>query len=228
MAFEASALWGAAAGLFAFTGFYNFARSLKDGSVSINAPIFRLSFTITAALAVLFLGESLGLVKIAGLTLALAAVWLLLAAPAGDAPAQRSSRSSLVLVLIATAAMGIANLLYKIGLTAGATPATPLVTQAMVFVSLATGFLAAIERGPLPAAATWRHAPAAAFLQLAAFIMLFESLARGEASVLVPIAQMGFVVTALLGFARLREPVTPRKIAGLLFALAALASLANS
>jgi multidrug transporter EmrE-like cation transporter len=36
---------------------------------------------------------------------------------------------------------------------------------------------------------------------------------------------MGFVVTALLGFVLLREPFTPRKGAGLLAALLALASL---
>jgi multidrug transporter EmrE-like cation transporter len=43
--------------------------------------------------------------------------------------------------------------------------------------------------------------------------------------VVVPIAQMGFVVTALLGFFFLREPFTVRKGVGLAAALAALASL---
>jgi uncharacterized membrane protein len=53
-------------------------------------------------------------------------------------------------------------------------------------------------------------------------------LERGEASVVVPIAQMGFVVTALLGFVLLREPLTARKGAGLVMASLALASLALS
>ncbi len=43
---------------------------------------------------------------------------------------------------------------------------------------------------------------------------------------LVPIAQMGFVVTAALGILVLREPLTARKAAGLAAALAALAVLA--
>ena len=38
-------LWGMAAGLFVFIALYNFARALKSGSVSVIAPIFRLSFT---------------------------------------------------------------------------------------------------------------------------------------------------------------------------------------
>ena len=60
-----------------------------------------------------------------------------------------------------------------------------------------------------------------------AFAFMVESMARGETSVAVPIAQMGFVVTALLGFLLLREPFTARKGAGIAAALAALASLAH-
>ena len=63
---------------------------------------------------------------------------------------------------------------------------------------------------------------------LLALVLLFESLARGEASVLVPISQMGFVVTAVFGLVFLREPFTMRKSGGLAFAVAALACLAYS
>ena len=59
-------------------------------------------------------------------------------------------------------------------------------------------------------------------------ILLFESLTRGEASVLVPISQMGFVVTAAYGVLFLREPFTARKVGGLLLALSALVMLALS
>ncbi|HMA87434.1 MAG TPA: hypothetical protein VKP89_01670, partial [Burkholderiales bacterium] len=56
---------------------------------------------------------------------------------------------------------------------------------------------------------------------------MVESLARADASVVVPVAQMGFVVTSLVGFLFLREPFSARKDAGLLAAIAALASLAH-
>jgi multidrug transporter EmrE-like cation transporter len=45
--------------------------------------------------------------------------------------------------------------------------------------------------------------------------------------VLVPISQMGFVVTAAVGVLLLGEPMTARKGAGLALALAALACLAK-
>jgi uncharacterized membrane protein len=59
------ALWGSLAGVFLFVALFNFAASLRGGAVSTNAPIFRLNFTLTAALAILLLGEVLTLVKAA-------------------------------------------------------------------------------------------------------------------------------------------------------------------
>ncbi len=55
-----------------------------------------------------------------------------------------------------------------------------------------------------------------------------HGLALGPASVLVPVAQMGFVFTALLGAAIFRERLTMRKRLGLFVAVAALALFAVS
>jgi drug/metabolite transporter (DMT)-like permease len=225
LAFEAPALWGAAAGVFVYAGLYCFARSLQGGAISINAPIFRLSFTITAALAVWLLHEPLTPLKFAGLVLALIAAWLLLG---GGAPAHRASRASLAQVLVAMLSLGIANFIYKIGVLDGASPASLLVAQAAVFVSLATGFACAIDRGLRPPRAALPRAATAAMLLVLAFILLIEGLTHGQASVLVPVAQMGFVVTSALGVIVLRESFGGRKGAGLATALAALACLARS
>ena len=225
--FVAGSLWGALTGLFVLVGFYNFAHSLRTGSISINAPVFRLSFVLTATLAILFLGEPLTPYKVAGLLLALAAVWLLLGAPApGDAAGRRESRSSLVRVLIATATVGVGNFVYKLGLQAGANPASMITAQGVVVITLATAFVAVVDKRVRPCGAALRYAPRAAIVLAFAFAFMVEGMARAQASVVVPIAQMGFVVTALLGFFFLREPFTARKGAGLAAALAALASLA--
>jgi drug/metabolite transporter (DMT)-like permease len=228
LAFGAGALWGAAAGVLVVIGYYNFAWSLRHGSVSTNATIFRLSFAVTAVLAVLILGETLTAAKVAGLALALVAVWLLLASPgAGKRSDNAESRASLTRVLIATLAVGVASFTYKLGLRAGAAPIALVIAQGGVAVTLATGFAARVDGGIRPSRAALRHAPVAAVLLVAAFVFLAKGLQDGEVSVIVPIAQMGFVVSALLGFFLLREPFTPRKGAGLVAALAALASLAR-
>jgi len=68
---------------------------------------------------------------------------------------------------------------------------------------------------------------ATAGIRADATIFLLRSVAGGQASVLIPIAQMGFV-TAPLGMFILRERVTVRKAIGLIMALAALAALVGS
>ncbi|MGH8745190.1 MAG: EamA family transporter [Burkholderiales bacterium] len=226
LSFVAGTLWGALVGVFVLVGFYNFAYSLRTGLVSVNAPVFRLSFVITAGLAVAFLGESLTPYKLAGITLALASAWLLLGARAAGDAVRRESRSSLVRVLIATAAIGVANAVYKYGLRAGATPASIIVVQAMVVVTCSTAFVCAVDRRIRPSRAVLRYAPMAAVALALAFCLMVEGLARMDASVVVPVAQMGFVVTSLVGFVYLREPFSLRKGAGLAAAIAALASFA--
>jgi drug/metabolite transporter (DMT)-like permease len=229
LVFSAGALWGAASGVMVVIGYYNFAWSLRHGAVSTNAAIFRLSFAVTTVLAVLVLGEAFTMLKIAGLALAFFAVWLLLGTPTTGIDAANPHRSaSLVRVLVATIAVGFASFAYKLGLRQGAVPIALVVTQGAVALTLATAFAAYVDRGICLSRAALVHAPISAALLVVAFTSLAKGLERGEASVVVPIAQMGFVVTAILGFVFLREPLTARKSAGLVVALLALASLAWS
>jgi uncharacterized membrane protein len=225
--FVTGSLWGALAGLLMFTGFYNFARSLHGGSISINAPVFRLSFVLTAALAIALLGEPLTAWKAAGVLLALGAAWLLLGGPAGRAEARKESAGSLLRVVVATLAVGTGNFIYTLGLRAGAPPASLIITPAVVVITLATVMVRLADGAIRPSGPVLSHAPRASIVLALAFAFMVETMARGQASVAVPIAQMGFVVTALLGFAFLGERFSMRKAVGIVTALAALASLAH-
>lgn len=221
-----AALWGALAGLFLYIAMYNFAASLHGGAVSTNAPIFRLNFTLTAALAILILGETLTATKAVALVCALAAVWFLLAEPSDKrAPV---NAAALGRVLIATAAMALTNFFYKVGLVHGVLPETMVVAQAWVFCPLATVF-GLLRAGRFRISFYgWRYSGLAALALGGAFIGLMHALARGPASVLVPVAQMSFVFTALVGAAMFHESLNRRKRVGLVIALAALALFAMS
>jgi drug/metabolite transporter (DMT)-like permease len=222
-----AALWGSLAGLVMFVALYNFSRSLRSGSISTNAPIFRLSFTLTAALAVWLLDEPLTATKIAGLGLAGVAV-LALVGDAEDDPLPGSRDGSLTRVLLATVAAGIGNLLYKGGLRAGSPPETLLATQAWVFCSLATLVVWLSDGRIRPPRAGFRHGALVAVVLLVGFVALLHALAMGPASVLVPVAQLGFVFTALLGRVLFAEPLSSRKRGGLVIAAAAIVTLAFS
>jgi drug/metabolite transporter (DMT)-like permease len=215
-------LWGSLAGFFAFGGFYWFAKSLASGSVSTNSSIFRLNFIVTVVLVIAFLGEPLTAAKTVGLAFALAATWLLL----GGGKKGQASAGSIAQVTVATLLFGSSNVFHTVGLRHGVLPETMAVGQAIVFMPLATLVVFAADRRlPPPAAAFTFGAPAAALLLVATVAML-RGIAGGQASVLVPIAQMGFIVAALLGIVALREKLTRRKGLGLLAAFAALAVLA--
>ena len=107
-----------------------------------------MNFTVTAALAILLLGEMLTAAKAVALGCALVAVWLLLADAgaergnsddtsaeksgdkSGDKSSGTPSLTSLSRVLIATAAMALTNFFYKVGLQDGALPETMVAAQA--------------------------------------------------------------------------------------------------
>lgn len=221
------ALWGVAAGVFIFLGFNSFAHSLRHGNVSINAPIFRLNFIVTAMLSVLLLGERLTMVKIGGLALALLAVWLLLGAAGAQGAVDRHQlRRSLTLAVLATLALGTGNVLHKVGLGAGGVAATLLCAHSGTYLMLATTTAARSEGGLAIPSAVWPYALTGACVMMTAFVLMLQALARAEASVVVPIAQMGLVVSAPLGVAVLGEALTARKMAGVGAAVAALALLA--
>jgi len=161
--------------------------------------------------------------------LALLATWLLLGAgAAGKRTSDDTRQRSLVLVGIATLAFGTSNFFHTLGLRHGALPETLAVAQAILFAPLATVVVYVTDRKLRPPPVAFKYSALAAIVLLGATISLLRSVARGEASVLVPIAQMGFIVAALLGIFVLRERVTGRKLIGLVMGLAALAALAAS
>lgn len=220
-----AAVWGSLAGLFSFGGFYFFARSLASGSVSTNASIFRLNFIVSVVLVIAFLGEPLTTAKVLGLVFALAATWLLLG---GGDKKRRGAGRSVVQALVATVSFGASNFCHTVGLRHGVLPETMAAAQAALFMPLATLVVFVADRKLPPPLAAFKFGGPAAVLILVATLALLRGIAIGQASVLVPIAQMGFIVAALLGIVALREPVTLRKAAGLAAALAALAVLTVS
>jgi uncharacterized membrane protein len=224
----AAALWGLLAGPFFFLGLTYFIRSLNAGMVSTNASIFRMNFIFTVLLAAAVLGEPLTGPMFLGLALAGCAAWLLLGAGAKSGFARTyAERRSLIQVAAAALSFGAANFLQMIGLRHGALPETLAVAQSASFMPLATAavyFAGGARKPPLTA---YRYGAASAAMAVSAQVFLLNGLSRGQASTVVPVAQMGFMIAAMLGIFLLRERVTARKAGGLAAALTALVVLAG-
>ena len=216
--FHPALLLGPLAAASVFAGARMFLMSLRGGEASVNTPIFRLSFVVTVALAILFLGEQLTFRKLAGFALAAASILLLTGFPLGrlfrGGLGARLGRPFL-LALAALGCMGLLNFLYTIAARLGATGPSFIFSQFCAFTLIALFHALWWERGLRLDRAVWAHAPLAGVFTSSGFICLILALQRGEASVAVPISQMSFVVTTTLAAVIYREGFTLKKSAGL-------------
>ena len=206
-------LFGLPLGVLGYTGIVLFVSSLKEGNASVYAPLFRLSFIITAGIAFVVLGEPVTLAKILGILLAVVAV-LSLANFKGFTSTGRSQLRSVLYLLGATLAFGIAGALNKEAINQGS-PTIPLVIVQTITFTAASFIHMLATRRVRPNGTTLRFAPLVGILQLSWTALLFQSLQTGDASISFPIVQLSFVLTAILAVAFLREAVTRNLVIGL-------------
>jgi uncharacterized membrane protein len=216
-------LIGLPAGALGYVGLTLFLLSVKTGDVSVNAPIFRLNFVITAAGAMILLGESFALAKLVGITLALLSVMSF--AGIKSLNFNSSQLSSLALVSLGSIVFGIVGILIKYALNNDAEPIPLLLTQTIAFQVAASIYVVYTKKWK-PNQATRRYSPWIAVLQLIWASLTLTALSLGEASIIYPIIQLSFVVTAILGIILLHEEFTKGKGLGIVLALGAVGALA--
>jgi len=209
LAANPAALWGTVGAGFSYIGGYSFAKALKSGAVSIAA--------------ITFLAEKLTILKLGGFAIAVVAVWLLL----GGASNSKTEipRDALTRVVVATVCVGVAFFCFKLGIHQGATPASVLLAQTIGLSSVATVASILIDKRFTPSSTSVRYGVVIGIIQSIGLGSLLEGLVKGEVSILFPIAQLSFLVTAIMGVLFLKEQVTARKNAGLAAAVGAVAML---
>ncbi len=234
--------WGLLSGAFSILANILLLAAMARMDVGASSTIYRLNLAPAALLAVWLLGESMSSVKFAALCCAVGAVILvcrpgrhpgagvslspggmfrmLNASRAGDAgetcpPPAYGALLLVILACLLRAGMGVS---YKAGLLHGADGYGMMAWNGMAWVGggIFLHRLVGRRRG-----AGW---PTLAFglpsgaLVCGIVLFLVWALQRGEASVVLPVAQLSFVGTSLLGVAILREKFTMRKLAGIALA----------
>lgn len=211
-------IYGVAAAYTGFPGMVLLLHSLRRGDATINVPIYRLSFIVTAAGAMLLLHEPASLGKLLAIVLAassvlmLSNVWLIRkGVPIGGLGA----------LLAGTVLYGIFGLIYKSAMLAGVTPISLLVVQSplVLLTAVAVAFLGGSAKidGTVLKTAPW-----CGVLLFGSMSLLLFSLQWGQASVNVPIVQLSFVFTSVLAVFLLRERLTPIRTAGVIAAVLAV------
>ena len=218
-------MYGMCAGVTLYFALFYFSISLGKGDVSVVAPIFRSSFVISAILAIIFLNENLTIFKIIAFILLVIASFLLLSniqTTQKHSTDKQVKTSTLRTLTIATVLMGITGFIYKLGAIAGGNSISIVNGQAIIFFPLA--FMACYHKEK-KIIILWRFVYLGFGAALCLFVgmyLLLDALKLGPASTIVPISQMSFVVTAILGILLFKESFTGRKMLGLFLTICSI------
>ncbi len=213
--------FGAACASLVYISFYLFFRGLGAGQATVNVPIFRLSFVVTAVMAFVFLNEAATFGKVLAVGLSVLSILAL----SKSLRTGSASLSALFQLVFATIIYGVFGLLYKIAISLGSAPTGILVVQGAFFIVYA--FVIAYRRSLIKTSRTITlHAPVCGILLSSAYLLLLESLKYGDVSVSFSIVQLSFVITSVLAMLAWPEKIRPLNVLGIILAVLAIASFA--
>jgi transporter family protein len=225
--FEAITIgYGLIAGFLSLVALNLFVISLKEGEVSVNSTLFRLNFVVTALMAIIILAESATWSKWTGLALAVGAIGSI--SWGGNFRRKGTGRAT-ALAITALLIYGVNSFFFKIAALHEVSVPAYTVTTSLTFgaLSIAAHFSPWKSVRIQPNRIVVRYGLLSGLIIGAAFNFMIWSLRLGgEASVVIPIFQLSFVLTAALGVIRLNEPMTLRKGIGFALAIGAIIVLA--
>ena len=209
----ATLAWGLAAGAFSVSANYLLIGSLRTLGAAVGATIYRMNMVIAAAIGMVFLGEAVTGVKLAGLALGAVAVLLFAAGPRSKV--RRVAEPALLVAVAASLLRACMGITYKLAAQAGTDAAWFLALQGLVWLAVGSAVALRFERDLRLTWSNTRHGLVSGFL-ICGLVWFFQrALDIGEASIVIPIAQMSFVVTALISRIVLKERLDAPRLAAL-------------
>jgi uncharacterized membrane protein len=203
--------------LFGFAGFTLMLHSLTHGQASVNYAIFRSSFVLSTAAAVLLLNERLFMSKIIGVTLACLAIFLFFYEPKRQTVICRSLFIALIAMFVAAGF----HLVVKLSTRVFSSPLSFILLMNIFFgiFVLLYNFLFGYFKFPK---ATFIFAPMNGSLMGLGTFFYVTALQEGELSTVMPIMQLSFIITAILTVFLLKEEINMHKILAILCAAIAI------
>ena len=202
--------FGVAAGLMVTLSNLLFIESFTHLDVSLGSTIYRLNTIGVVILSFLFLGEDLGSLKLLGLAFGVVAALLLYhhRHEGADATAMNLFVWFVVLASLMRAGFGVTT---KGGLAHGANGPTMMLIAAACWVVGGFGYALLREHRVRVTAKMIGYAIVAGLVVFLVVNTLLAALERGEASIVVPIANLGFVVALGISVLTGMERFTLRK-----------------
>jgi bacterial/archaeal transporter family protein len=208
-------LFGLIVGLFSASANYLLIYSMQTLEAGIAATIYRLNLAVAVLLALVFLNENIYLTKMAGILMAIVAIMLFF--PRLD-NVTSNFRASFLVAIMASVLRALMGIGYKVAITKGVSIDWFLAVSGICWIMLGT--MGAFRRGGEYEFQKGNMVRGTISGLLICGIVFFfaRALAKGQASVVIPITQMSFIVTTLLAWFIWRERMTLKAIAGLVLA----------
>ncbi len=219
-------VYGLAAGIALALSNLLLIESLTHIEVSLGSTLYRLNTLGVVALSVLFLQEPLGLFKAAGIACGVAAILLLLQAPGAGGDLRRQ-RLFVGLAVAASLLRAVYGVLTKAGLNQGGDADQMMLIAALCWIAGGAAYAALRERRFRLSGKKLVYGALSGLLVTLIVNFLVMAVALGEASVVIPIANLSFVAALLLSVAVGWERLTPRKLSAVACAVVSIWLLAG-
>ena len=200
-------LWGSISGLLSVAANLLLIEAMGEQSAGLCATVYRLNLVLVVAGAWLFLGETIDGTQLLGVFLALMAILAFLPGRNG----MKVERLGFWLVVLAAVLRAGMGLTYRYGFLHGADRNGVTIINSLFWI--AGGLYYALRRErhlKCPVRKTLFYGTVSGVLVAGIIFFMAASLQYGEAGIVLPIAQMSFLGTYLLGMIFLKEKLTPR------------------
>lgn len=227
-ALDSSSLgFGVAAGVMVTLSNLLLLECLTHLNVSLGSTIYRLNTVGVVILSYLFLGESMSVVKLIGIGFGVVAVLYLYR----DHPARAGLHALGLFFWVAVCAALLRagfGVTFKAGLSEGAHAPTMMLIAALSWIVGGLCYALVRERRVRITRKKLGYSVLSGLLVFAIVNSLILALERGQASVVVPIANLGFVVALAMSVAVGMEQFTMRKIVATICAAVSIFLLAQA
>ncbi len=208
--------------IFGFAGFTLMLHSLTHGYASVNYAIFRSSFVVSTAVAILLMHERLSSNKIVGIALTCLAIFIFFYEP----KRLIAKNKPLIIAMLAMIVAAGFQIILKLSTRVFSSPLSFILLMNLFFGTFVVLYNIVCGNFRFPKA-TFLLAPVNGILMALATFFYVVALQKGELSTVVPIIQLSFVITAILSAAFLKEDIGLLRVAGIICAAIAVMSLGS-
>ncbi len=212
---HATLLYGIFAAVFVTASNILLLECLGHLPISMGSTIYRLNTIPLVVIAFLFLGEDIDLIKGLGIGAGLLTV-VLLYQPTEKQPEQPDRFGLfLVLIIVASCVRALYGAVTKAGISNGGDANTMMLFAAIGWCLGGLLYARFREHRVVLTRDKLKYIPIAGLLVFAVVWLLTTALTMGDASVIIPLANMGFVAAFVFSIGLRLERVTPRKMAAI-------------